>query len=266
MSVSDFVRGKTLPSIFTFKRDLVLKWLVDAKVILCVTPMVVTATNWSVCQRACCGHTYAAEESYYGGPTFIENDASTHWTEPHQLYTWWKNNIERRTKFRTLQADALYAGKEPRCIARARWCEAVIALTEVIRASSGYMNNLRSEQSAHSLDRFTKIHYNHEAKGKVDVSYSALDNKDAADVSEPQIAYADEEEPSRRGYLPFPLKMYDLLMSGEGQPDISWTPDGKAFQIHDPESFVQNTLVKHFKRKCRRSRVSVTSDVCLCRQ
>jgi hypothetical protein len=31
-SVSDFVKGKSLPSIFTFKRDVVLSWLRDAKV------------------------------------------------------------------------------------------------------------------------------------------------------------------------------------------------------------------------------------------
>ncbi len=99
MNVSEFVKGKALPSIFTFKRDLVMQWLTAAK-------------------HICCRDAYAAEESYFGGPPFLEQDASTHWTEPHQLYTWWKNNVERRTKFKVLQEDSQYAGTDPRRVQR----------------------------------------------------------------------------------------------------------------------------------------------------
>ena len=102
ITISDFIKLKVnnhMPSIFTFKRDLVLKWLNDAKI-------------------ACCSDTYKAEEEYYGGPIFIFDDASTHWTEPHQLYTWWKNNIERRSKFKVLTSDAHYTGNDPRKSAR----------------------------------------------------------------------------------------------------------------------------------------------------
>ena len=118
VSVSDFVRGKILPSIFTFKRELVMHWLKTAK-------------------DKCCSPDYEKEERFYGGPPFVFDDASTHWTEPHQLYTWWKNNVERRSKFKVLHEDAQYCGKDQRKLARARWCETVVALSEVIRNSSG---------------------------------------------------------------------------------------------------------------------------------
>jgi hypothetical protein len=125
ISVSEFVKGKALPSIFTFKRELVMTWLIAAK-------------------QACCLPTIIAEEGYYGGPPFVDADPSTHWSEPHQLYTWWKNNVERRSKFKVLQEDAKYKGLDPKRLQRARWCEAVVALSEVIRASSGSSNASRS--------------------------------------------------------------------------------------------------------------------------
>lgn len=51
---------------------------------------------------------------YKGGPIFDSSDPSTHWSEPHQLYTWWKNNVERKSKFLILQEDAMYKGLDPR--------------------------------------------------------------------------------------------------------------------------------------------------------
>ena len=158
--VSEFVRGKSLPSFFTFNKDLVRKWLTDAK-------------------QDCCLASFKAEEIYYGGPSFsgfntkiyieqrywydvvwvtnfnfscwqfffkycnyyvfmyvyvsyasiymnicvyvymyVEGDSSTHWTEPSQLFTWWKNNIERKNKFKLIQTDAEYSGSELRKSAR----------------------------------------------------------------------------------------------------------------------------------------------------
>jgi hypothetical protein len=86
-------------------------------------------------QEACCSSTLFAEEDYYGGTPFIFHDTSTHWTEPHQLYTWWKNNIERKSKYKILQKDATYCGLDQRRAARARWCAVVVAMVEVIRDS-----------------------------------------------------------------------------------------------------------------------------------
>lgn len=129
LKVSDYVQGKKLPSIFTFKRELVMGWLQEAK-------------------AACSDMNYDAEEAYYGGPPFIENDLSTHWSEPHQLYTWWKNNVERRTKYKIIQDDSLYQGADPRRVARARWCQVIVTLSEIIRASSGSTVSSITKQKA----------------------------------------------------------------------------------------------------------------------
>jgi hypothetical protein len=95
LSVADCVKGKILPSIFTFQKEVVKEWLVTAR-ISCSLPSLVE------------------EERIYGGPQFDMNDMSTHWTEPHQLYTWWKNNVERKSKFKILQQDAVYKGVDYR--------------------------------------------------------------------------------------------------------------------------------------------------------
>lgn len=39
----------------------------------------------------------------FGGVLFEEEDPSSYWTTPHQYFTWWKNNVERRKKFRLLK-------------------------------------------------------------------------------------------------------------------------------------------------------------------
>ena len=69
-------------------------------------------------QELCCGPTCLAEEIYYGGSPFNIADPSTHWCEPHQLFTWWKNNVERRTKFKVHQDDAAYKDGDARKTAR----------------------------------------------------------------------------------------------------------------------------------------------------
>ena len=63
-------------------------------------------------QASCTGSAYEADLALYGGPPFVLNDFRTHWSEPHQLYTWWKNNIERKSKYLSLERDAEYDGTE----------------------------------------------------------------------------------------------------------------------------------------------------------
>jgi hypothetical protein len=97
--VCNFVQGKRLPSIFTFPRDLVMSWLEAAK-------------------QDCIDCDLEFEEGHYGGPPFMPDDPSTHWSEPHQLYTWWKNNVERKTKFSIIVGDSSYHGCDERRVAR----------------------------------------------------------------------------------------------------------------------------------------------------
>jgi hypothetical protein len=129
--IAEFVRGKSLPSIFTFKKELVRGWLTKAK-------------------EQCKSQNYINEELEFGGPPFIDNDPSTHWLEPNQLYTWWKNNVERRQKFRILQDDAMYNGDDARKKMRARWCQAIVNLSEIIRRSSGSSVAARANMNLHN--------------------------------------------------------------------------------------------------------------------
>jgi len=124
LHIGDYVKGKILPSIFTFKKEVIKEWL-------------------DVAKTTCGGENFDLEQQYYGGPIYDFDDPSTHWSEPHQLYTWWKNNVERKTKFKVLQQDAGYKGSEIRRVQRARWCEAIVVLSEVIRSSSGSSANAR---------------------------------------------------------------------------------------------------------------------------
>lgn len=242
-SVCDFVKGKSLPSIFTFKRELVVKWLQDA-------------------MHACTAPTYPSEESYYGGPPFIEADAATHWTEPHQLYTWWKNNVERRNKFRVLLSDAKYIGEDPKKQARARWCETVVALTEIIRSSAGYMNNLRTSYSSvyteSTLAAAAEEAYEESGGKSIRYHNSVSTNSRARSrVSKKRSRDSPEEAPTDaplKAFNAFPLKIYDLLenlsnssSSSEMLP-ISWTSDGAAFRISDPEAFTSSVLRQFFSR------------------
>jgi hypothetical protein len=101
--VSEWVRGKTVCGLFTFDKDQIKRWLGEARE-LCV-----------LCDQA---GTLEIEEQYFRGTAFCATDVSTHWTEPYQLFTWWKNNVERRSKYKVLQDDAAYVGDDPRLSSR----------------------------------------------------------------------------------------------------------------------------------------------------
>ena len=45
-----------------------------------------------------------------GGTFYDPSDQTTFWTSAEQFFTWWKNNVERTSKFRSLIVDANYAG------------------------------------------------------------------------------------------------------------------------------------------------------------
>jgi hypothetical protein len=53
-------------------------------------------------------------ENFYGGTPFVVTKQNTYWCESHQFFTWWKNNIERKTKFRVLIQGALHTGGDSR--------------------------------------------------------------------------------------------------------------------------------------------------------
>ena len=70
-----------------------------------------------------------------GGTPFDARDPSTYWTNTHQFITWWKNNVERKSKFSSLKKDAascLPGDVSPRA-KRALYCRIAVALSQNIR-------------------------------------------------------------------------------------------------------------------------------------
>lgn len=72
--------------------------------------------SWLVKAKSECGSLSFAE--VLGGISFDDDDISSHWTHPRQFFTWWKNNVERRSKFATLMKDAEYVGDNEKLIQR----------------------------------------------------------------------------------------------------------------------------------------------------
>lgn len=70
-----------------------------------------------------------------GGTQFDASNPSTYWTSPNQFLTWWKNNIERKSKLLSLQRDAASAhpGDYSARARRALYCRIAVALAINIR-------------------------------------------------------------------------------------------------------------------------------------
>ncbi len=97
--LDSYLKENPISSVFSIRKDIVSKWLDDVRL-------------------ECSGTEMSRLEASYGGSPFHIDDAQTHWTEPSQLYTWWKNNIDRKSKFKVLQEDARYNGSDIRKIQR----------------------------------------------------------------------------------------------------------------------------------------------------
>ena len=75
-----------------------------------------------------------------GGTIFDAEDPSTHWRTSAQFFTWFKNNVERRSKYEALIQDS----RIPQSLSdnteniavfqRARYCQSVVSLTTEIKA------------------------------------------------------------------------------------------------------------------------------------
>ena len=68
------------------------------------------------------------------GTRLDTKDLSTYWNQPRQFSIWWKNNVERRKKFASLEKDATYVGFDPKLLARKLFCGAVVAICSNIKA------------------------------------------------------------------------------------------------------------------------------------
>lgn len=202
--ISNFVRGKRLPSIFTFDKDILQKWIEDAR-------------------TACCSPTYQEEEEYFGGCTFVYDDPATHWLVPGQLFSWWKNNLERKVKLKILEEDASYMGMDPRRIARARWCESVIALARVIRTSAS------STSTGQRFTTFAQLKEEFETKSDAVVK---VEGAESSSVPSEGLSVSSSAPPST---LPTPSN--GVLASTEASSSSSAAPveSENATSEHSPE-------------------------------
>lgn len=69
-----------------------------------------------------------------GGTVFNVRDKTTYWTHSSQFFTWWKNNVERRSKFQSLVKDSKYYGTDLLDTQRGLYCKSIIALTVHIKS------------------------------------------------------------------------------------------------------------------------------------
>lgn len=98
---------------FPFKSSLVRKWLLLAK---------------NTCQMG-----GGALSECYGGVCFDVDNLASYWHQPSQFYCWWKNNIERKSKFAILQRDASAAPFNMKQFLRRHFCSTVVVLATNIR-------------------------------------------------------------------------------------------------------------------------------------
>ena len=120
LCIAEFTKGRFLPSLFAFKKSIIQKWL-------------------DVAKEGCTSESNEAfknMEEYFGGSAFDITNKGSHWQEPMHLFTWWKNSIERRVKFKLVQESAIYSGSNTKLLQKKRFCVALVVLTNIIRRNS----------------------------------------------------------------------------------------------------------------------------------
>jgi len=97
--------------------------------------------GWNDCQVDAYCHKL---EKLFGGTRFSVSDSTTYWSDVSQFITWWKNNIERKSKFKMLNSDAEYVGDTQRLLQRALYCKNVIAIASSIK---NHFDRVRAKNS-----------------------------------------------------------------------------------------------------------------------
>jgi hypothetical protein len=251
-AASEYVKDKTLLSILTLDTALTQGWIESAK-------------------EFCSSAAYLTEEAYYGGPRYIDSDTSSFWSEPQHFHNWWKNSVERRSKFKVMQEDSLYNGMGVRMGQRARFCISVMNLSERIRLYCGYTapRSFYPTEAPGAEDeeraRPPALHPSmlpylpqHHVMMTNDMPFPGLKEAEKPTQQQQQGQAMLLPTPKNAGSLSvlsyrnyantFPAKLYDLV-SNEGEGVVGWHAYGTSFQVRDMERFVSEVLPKHFKRK-----------------
>ena len=125
---------------------------------------------------------------------------------------------------------------------RARWCEAVVALSEIIRSSSG--TAALSRLTAPPTHTFTPPSF----QDIIDADHAVTNSMQPDESSNASFTSSQADASMKSIGQTFPLKLFDLV-STENHDVVGWVDDGRAFKIKDLDRFVHVVLPTHFKRK-----------------
>ena len=81
------------------------------------------------------------ETNLFGSPYFNCNDGTSYWAHATQFCTWWKNNIERKSKFKLMIKESKYEGDEDKMLQRAIFTKNIVSLAHNIKS---HFNRLRT--------------------------------------------------------------------------------------------------------------------------
>lgn len=97
-----------------------------------------------------------ADREIVGGIIFHIANPRTYWTDANQFLGWWKNNIERKLRFREIENEAssdlssLISRKQDEMkLQRVRWCQRLVGLVREIKAIVGGHQAQLQQSSGH---------------------------------------------------------------------------------------------------------------------
>lgn len=103
-------------------------------------------------------------------------------------------------------------------------------------------HSLGTNKNTKATDRNTSRH-----------NFTNRKSRTKADVTQSSPAQSSQQQRSKAGrHNAFPEQLYHLLedLSRQGNDDIaSWAYQGRAFQVHQPDKFVETVLPKYFRQK-----------------
>jgi hypothetical protein len=110
----EYVQTNLCLSPLSCGHELILQWYNEVHALFSAPPVVDPPIQLSTrsAESSTGVNIHEEERSYGGSIRYNRADKSTHWTESTQLLTWWKNNIERKRKFKLIQNEACYSGDD----------------------------------------------------------------------------------------------------------------------------------------------------------
>lgn len=96
--------------------------------------------------------------SVLGGTVFDSDNISTYWSDPRQLLTWWKNNVERTNKRSYYLKEATYTGNDANKILNSTFCSKVLALSnDILQKKKIVKQAAKKKETKDHSNKITKI-------------------------------------------------------------------------------------------------------------